>query len=193
MSCFSPGYDDKRFGGVNPYALGFGMMGDIRRISTEPTDEDRDWFPEIAGTGDWRDVLKDAWANYRDESFIRQYLSPEMMRKLKLFTLTDREDDSHYTVTAIHDERGYEKLRNSLAQSYDLSMVEPDIQVADVDLRGDRRLRLQHTMRDGIRLESAMRDQVIKHVKVLWGYDVTMSGIDRGSDKKVYEVSTAKM
>ena len=190
---FQPGYDDKRFGGVNPYALGFGMMGDIRRISTEPTDEDRDWFPEIAGTGDWRDVLKDAWANYRDESFIRQYLSPEMMRKLKLFTLTDREDDSHYTVTAIHDERGYEKLRNSLAQSYDLSMVEPDIQVADVDLRGDRRLRLQHTMRDGIRLESAMRDQVIKHVKVLWGYDVTMSGIDRGSDKKVYEVSTAKM
>ena len=106
-----PDFDDPRFGGINPYALGFAMMTDIRRISTEPTNEDREWFPEFAGSGDWRAVLRDAWANYRDESFIQQFLSPHLMRSLHLFALKDKEADSHYTVTSIHDERGYKRLR----------------------------------------------------------------------------------
>jgi len=41
-----------------------------------PDDEDRAWFPDIAGTGDVMAVLRDVWANYRDESFISQFLSP---------------------------------------------------------------------------------------------------------------------
>ena len=49
-----PDFDDKHFGGINPYALGFAMMTDIKRIATEPEDEDREWFPELAGSGDWR-------------------------------------------------------------------------------------------------------------------------------------------
>jgi stage V sporulation protein R len=35
---------------LNPYALGFAMYTDIRRICEHPTDEDRDWFPDIAGS-----------------------------------------------------------------------------------------------------------------------------------------------
>ena len=44
---FQPEFDDQRFSGFNPYALGFAMMQDIARIVTEPDDEDREWFPEI--------------------------------------------------------------------------------------------------------------------------------------------------
>ncbi len=58
---FQPGFDDPRFPGINPYALGFAMMQDIERICVAPTAEDRDWFPEIAGTGLWRETLLDAW------------------------------------------------------------------------------------------------------------------------------------
>ena len=72
---FQPEFDDPRYSGINPYALGFAMMTDIKRICEEPTTEDRDWFPAFAGKGDWRAVLKDAWANYRDESFIEQFLA----------------------------------------------------------------------------------------------------------------------
>ena len=39
---FQPAYDDPRYSGINPYALGLDMMQDIRRIATEPTAEDRD-------------------------------------------------------------------------------------------------------------------------------------------------------
>ncbi len=49
---FQPDFDDPRFSGFNPYALGFAMMQDIERIVTNPDDEDREWFPDIAGTGD---------------------------------------------------------------------------------------------------------------------------------------------
>ena len=73
---FQPDFDNKYFSGFNPYALGFAMMQDIERIVTNPEDEDREWFPDIAGKGDTMGVLRDVWANYRDESFISQFLSP---------------------------------------------------------------------------------------------------------------------
>ena len=33
---FQPGFDDPRFSGLNPYALGFAMMSDIKRICDRP-------------------------------------------------------------------------------------------------------------------------------------------------------------
>ena len=59
-------YDDPRYNGVNPYALGFAMMQDIQRICVAPTAEDHEWFPDLAGRADWRGALKDIWANFRD-------------------------------------------------------------------------------------------------------------------------------
>jgi spore cortex formation protein SpoVR/YcgB (stage V sporulation) len=189
---FQPEFDDPRYSGINPYALGLAMMEDIKRICTEPTPEDEEWFPEIAGCGDWRGTLKDAWANYRDESFIQQFLSPHVMRKLRLFVLADDSTDTHFTVTNIHDERGFKNLRRALARSYDLGAIEPDIQVVDVDLRGDRKLRLQHAMRDGVPLAERSRDEVLKHVRRLWGYEVCLVGVDRDSGKSEYDASSDK-
>ena len=71
-----PDFDDPRYGGINPYALGFAMMEDIERVCREPTEEDRSWFPDWAGSGDPMPVLREAWAEYRDESFVLQFLSP---------------------------------------------------------------------------------------------------------------------
>src|SRR3546814_6992115 len=68
-------FDTPGYNGINPYALGFGMMTDIERICTDPTEEDREWFPDIAGSKEPMEVLKHIWANYRDESFIAQFLS----------------------------------------------------------------------------------------------------------------------
>ncbi|RYE61104.1 MAG: SpoVR family protein, partial [Oxalobacteraceae bacterium] len=56
---FQPGFDDPRFSGFNPYALGFAMMQDIERIVSDPTEEDREWFVDIAGKGDVMGVLRD--------------------------------------------------------------------------------------------------------------------------------------
>jgi spore cortex formation protein SpoVR/YcgB (stage V sporulation) len=169
-----PDFDDPRFGGINPYALGFAMMQDIRRVCEAPTDEDREWFPEIAGSPDWRGVLKDAWANYRDESFIQQFLSPTVMRQFRMFALEDDAADPAYTVSGIHDEQGYRGVRDALARSRDISISEPDIQIVDVDLLGDRVLRLQHTRRNEVPLEASTREATLVHLRHLWGYEVTL-------------------
>lgn len=186
-----PDFDDPRFRGINPYALGFAMMTDIKRICCEPDDEDREWFPDIAGCGDWRGALKHAWADYRDESFIRQYLSPRLMRDLRLFVLLDQSSDQHYTVGGIHDERGYKAVREALARSYDIAVIEPDIQVVDVDLRGDRVLHLRHTMRDEVKLHQSSMGDVLAHVRRLWGYDVSLTGVDAQSSETRYRASTS--
>ncbi|TPL10048.1 SpoVR family protein [Mesorhizobium sp. B2-4-14] len=175
---FQPSFDDPRFSGINPYALGLDMMQDIQRISTEPTAEDRDWFPDIAGRGDWLETLLDAWANHRDESFIRQYLSPTLIRKWRFFVLGDGADQPHYEVASIHNERGYNRIRAALAQSYDLGASRPDIQVVDVALLGDRHLRLQHKVKNGIMLENESRDATLRHIRNLWGYEVSLVAID---------------
>ncbi|TPK96592.1 SpoVR family protein [Mesorhizobium sp. B2-4-12] len=175
---FQPSFDDPRFSGINPYALGLDMMQDIQRISTEPTAEDRDWFPDIAGRGDWLETLLDAWANHRDESFIRQYLSPTLIRKWRFFVLGDGAEQPHYEVASIHNERGYNRIRAALAQSYDLGASRPDIQVVDVALLGDRHLRLQHKVKNGIMLENESRDATLRHIRNLWGYEVSLVAID---------------
>lgn len=187
---FQPDFDDPRYSGLNPYTLGFNMMSDIKRIVTEPKDEDREWFPDLAGTGDWRAALKHAWANYRDESFIQQYLSPRLIRDMRLFVLTDESDDPFYEVADIHDDRGYRHVRQSLARGYDPGIADPDIQVVDADLKGDRVLRLKHTVRDGIPLAESDRNQTLWHLKRLWGYEVQLTGEDRMSGDLIYESTT---
>ena len=167
-------FDDPRYGGFNPYALGFAMMQDIQRICVAPTDEDRQWFPDIAGREDWPAVLRDVWANYRDKSFIRQFLSPRLMRKFKLFALTDRSADPTVRVDAIHDDEGYRRVRSALADSYDVGANEPDIQVVDVDLMGDRPLVLRHAMRNGVGLADTGREATMRHIRRLWGYQVRL-------------------
>jgi spore cortex formation protein SpoVR/YcgB (stage V sporulation) len=178
-----PDFDDRRYSGINPYALGFTMCQDIERIATEPTDEDRAWMPDLAGRGDAYGALREIWANFRDESFISQYLSPHVMRKMGLFHIVDDHDDDEMEVGAIHDERGYRNVRRALARQYDVARRDPDIQIVDVDLTGDRRLELKHTVLEGVTLEEKDADRVLQHLADLWGYQVRMVESD---DETVY-------
>ena len=175
---FQPDFDDPRYSGINPYALGFAMMRDIERICTEPTAEDQQWFPAIAGSGDVMAVLRDCWANYRDESFILQFLSPRLIRRFGLFHVLDDANEPKLRVEAIHDERGYRKIQRALARQYDIAWTVPDIQVADVNLETDRRLILHHRALNRVLLEERDARLVLQHLADLWGYDVLMKEVD---------------
>ena len=155
------------------------MMQDIERIIARPDAEDCEWFPEIAGTNDVMAVLRDIWANYRDESFISQFLSPRLMRRMRMFHLHD--DPANSTgvkVEAIHNERGYRRVRRELARQYDVSFIDPNIEIVDVDLAGDRRLLLRHAVVNGAVLHEADAKLVLQHLADLWSYDVLLTEVD---------------
>ena len=183
-----PPFDHPRYGGINPYALGFSMMRDIRRICEQPTDEDRYWFPDLAGT-DWISSLDFAKRNYKDESFIAQYLSPHLMREMRLFAVVDDDREDTYEISAIHDEAGYRRLRATLAAQYDLGNREPDIQVWRVDRRGNRALTLRHQQRGRRPLAPASAD-ALQHVARLWGFPVRLETV--GADGRIEAVTEAQ-
>jgi stage V sporulation protein R len=148
------------------------------RLPADPTEEDRNWLPDIAGGGDIEGTLKHIWANYRDESFISQFLSPRLMRSWRMFKVADREKEEAMKVDAIHDERGYREIRRALARQYDISWQEPDIQIVDVDLAGDRKLVLEHHVTNGVLLADKDADRVVQHLADLWGYEVVLNEVD---------------
>ena len=124
-------------------------------------------------------VLRDIWANYRDESFISQFLSPHLMRQMRMFHLHDDPAETEgIKVAAIHDERGYRRIRRELARQYDVGWTDPNIEVVDVDLAGDRRLMLRHAVVNGCLLEEADAKRVLQHLADLWSYDVLLREVD---------------
>jgi stage V sporulation protein R len=180
-------------GHFNPYALGFAMMTDLARICTDPTEEDRRWFSDISGNGDAIGTLRYAWANYRDESFLLQFLSPAVIRRFRLFRLLDDSEQSHLLVNAIHDDAGYREIRRTLARSYDPGETDPDIQVEDVDLEGDRRLLLRHRLKTGQILHKRDAEATLAHLAELWGYGVTLEEtLPDGSVVNTYKAEPRK-
>src|SRR5690554_1983501 len=173
---YQPPFDHPGYSGINPYTLGFSMMQDIRRICENPTDEDRYWFPDIAGS-DWRSTLDFAMRNFKDESFILQFLSPRVIRDLKLFSIIDDDREAHIEVGAIHDEEGYRAVREALAEHYNLGSREPNIQVYSVNLRGDRSLTLHHSRHDRKPLDESAQE-VLRHLHRLWGFEVRLYSME---------------
>lgn len=171
-----PDFNDPRYSGLNPYALGFAIFRDIKRICENPTEEDLEWAPHLKGVG-WVEAVREAMSGYNDSGFIAQYLSPKVMRDFKFFALEDRQNEAEYTVEAIHNERGYQRLRGLLSEKYTRAARVPQIQVAGANLGGDRTLTLRYIPYRGRPLEEKSAKQVLEHVKFLWGYEVKLEGL----------------
>lgn len=184
---FQPAYNETRiingkevsiYNGINPYALGLNMWRDIQRICRTPTKEDRKWFPDIADS-DWLTTMKFAMENFKDESFIAQYLSPKVIRDMRLWGVTydPRADENNYTVGAIHNEDGYRDLRRIFAKQYDVGANDPDIQVWNVDFRHDRTLTLRHIEHDDRPLHKGTAEEVLKHLYQLWQCPIRLEAV----------------
>ena len=166
-------WDSKYYSGINVYALGFAMMKDIERICTEPDEEDIKWFPDICNT-DPLETIKDIVANYRDESFIQQFLSPKIMRKFKLFSIHIDQDKSYLQVNATHDDDSFRQVRSALAEQYDLSRSIPQIEIVKVDWNDDRTLYLEHTTKNNQRMDYERVKKTMEYIHQLWGFPIDM-------------------
>lgn len=184
---FQPGFDSPYYSGLNPYTLGFNIFNDLKRMSLNPTEEDKEWFPNVAGNKDWQGTFRYIVENFKDESFILQYLSPKVMRDMRLFEVTDKEESRHYEISSIHNKQGYKNVRKSLSETYNRSTYIPEIEVYDVDVRGDRTLTLNYTSIDDKSLDPNDVDVVVDNISLLWGFTVKL--IEDGNENHIITVS----
>lgn len=166
----------------NPYKLGWEIFKDIKRMCETPTKEDELWFPHLVGKPFWPE-FRHAFKNFKDTSLIQQYVSPKLIRDFKLMALHDGGDQvDHYDVTEVSDEVGYGKIRKMMADSKDINLRLPRIEVADVLSKGDRRLILKHHMNGNIELDREEAAKTLKLVYRLWQFPVEIQSFKKNED-----------
>lgn len=181
---YQPSFNSPYYNGLNPYTLGYKMMQDIKRICENPTEEDKQWFPYLAKT-DWLTSLDFAMRNFKDESFISQYLSPQLIRELKLFQIHDDDRAKEIVIADIHNETGYQNIRDALSKQYNLSYQDPDIQVYEVDIEGDRSLTLRH-IQNNRRPLGKETEEVLKHLYRLWKFPIKLYSLTPEGEEIAY-------
>ena len=164
---------------LNPYALGFAAWNEIKRVCEAPTAEDREYLPDIAGKN-WLDTFHDIMRNYRDESFLLQFLTPKLVREFRLMAIQTGEGLDHWTVSDTAGSDGFKSIRSQLAAGYRLESYMPDISVVRYGRDTDRKLVLQHQSYNGRSLLAEETEQTLKHLRWLWGFDVSLEALDQG-------------
>ena len=158
---YQPEYTSPRYSGYNPYALGFDIFQDIKTKA-------------IARGDDWVDAWKDAVENYRDESAIRQFLSPEIIRKWRMMEIDNYETRDFMEVTAIQDDDHYNRIRETLADEHTIDAKKPMIEVINSNAYGDRTLELLYTPYRGSSLHKRQADDTLHYIEKLWQYPVEL-------------------
>lgn len=162
---------------MNPYAIGYAMYCDIERICNDPTEEDRRWFKHFAGSGDWIGMTKHAMENSSDETFVEQYLSPTVMRKFSMFSLEGMKKNNYYEITAIHNQDGFAKIRQELAENYRFSGKVPNVSIHDYQ-DFDRCLILRHKVERDASLDEKSATMVLQHMHKHRGYPVVIESVN---------------
>lgn len=185
-------FDSQYFSHINPYTLGFGIYSDIKRICESPTDEDKKWFPDLINMN-WLDAVHNAMEHYKDESFVSQYLSPHLIRESKLFTIMDDDINDYIEISAIHNNDGYQHIRDVLSSQYNIGDQEPNIQVFHVDVRGSRSLTLRYYQHQRKPLDNSA-EEVLKHFYYLWGFPIILEIVNEaGEPIKTYHCPPEKI
>lgn len=148
-------------GAINPYYIGFKMYMDIeKRYGLDKVFEVR--------------------AFDRDQSFLRRYLTYELIHDLNLFEYAREGKD--IVITEVADDKGWEKIRNTLSDTAGMGAI-PYIRVVEMSDK-DRTLILEHVY-DGRELELNYARETLKHIVDIWGHKVVLKTLLEGKVKEI--------
>jgi stage V sporulation protein R len=155
-------------GQVNPYHLGLRIWEDIYRRWNEPTKEEikRDGAPTKSADEKMFEVREVE----RDASFIRRYLTEELMREMDMFEYEQRGDE--YVISKVSDDEGWRTVKETLIKSVGASSI-PVIKVEDADFGQNRTLYLKH-YHDGRDLQLEYGEKTMNYLQRLWGREVVL-------------------
>ena len=155
-------------GSLNPYHLGLKVWDDILRRFGGPPPEEREAHG-IAGS-DAMAKLFEVRAADRDVSFLRRFLTRELIEALDLFEYREQGED--LVVSNVADDEGWEQVKATLLANVGLGNV-PVIKVDDAGFGRDRTLLLQHDF-DGRELQLDYAERTLAYLYQLWGSKVVL-------------------
>jgi stage V sporulation protein R len=158
-------------GSLNPYHVGMKVWEDIEKRWNHPTPEEIKEFGPRKQNGN--EKIFEVREVERDASFLRRYLTEELMRELKLFEYKSRGNDQ--VVTHVADKDNWRQIKDTLIQNVGTGSI-PVIKVEDSDYKNNRTLLLKHD-HDGRDLQLDYAEKTLQYVQQLWGHDVTMETI----------------
>lgn len=171
-------------GGLNPYHLGFVIWNDIekrwnegetgREYSDDTPENDPSTLDENDTPG--RKKLFEVRESDRDTSFLRRFLTVDIMRELDLFQHEKRGKDR--IITKVADEENWKVIKETLIRNVGTGSI-PVIKVEDADFGGNRTLYLKHD-HEGRDLLLEYAEHTLKHVGGLWGREVVLETILNG-------------
>ena len=155
-------------GSINPYYLGFKIWTDIVRRCDEPTEEEIQQYgaPQESGL---RKIFGIREVD-RDVSFLRRFLTKELMHEMDMFQYERRGQD--YVVTDISDGQNWQKVKDTLLLNVGMGSA-PVIEIIDADYHKNRILYLQHS-HDGRDLELVYAEHTLQYIYQLWGREVQL-------------------
>lgn len=158
-------------GSLNPYHVGMKIWEDIERRWNNPSAEETEEFGPRTKGG--TEKLFEVREVERDASFLRRYLTEELIRELNLFEYKSRGNDQ--VVSRVADEENWRQIKETLIQNVGTATI-PVIKVEDSDYQSNRTLLLKHH-HDGRDLQLEYAEKTLKYVQQLWGRDVAMDTI----------------
>lgn len=107
------------YSSINPYKLGFHIYKEIQRVCKEQDPESLIYVPVLKGMN-WVDGVQYAMEHFRDDSFISQFVTPNLIRKLKIACIRTKEykrDGAIKEVMYSHLD-DYDSIRLHLGEQY---------------------------------------------------------------------------
>jgi stage V sporulation protein R len=152
-------------GSINPYHLGFKIWEDLYRRHTSPTPEEikKHGAPTKSG----KEKIFEAREVERDSSFLRRYLTEELMRELDMFEYEARGDE--LVIDKVSDKDGWKAVKETLIRNVGAGSI-PVIKVEDADFGQNRTLYLKH-YHDGRDLQLEYAEKTLAFVQRLWGHE----------------------
>jgi stage V sporulation protein R len=155
---------------LNPYYVGMKIFEVIERRWDNPTPEERAKYKRMGGQG--RQKIFEVREQENDVSFIRNYLTRDLVEELDLYVYELRDGE------AVIVEKDWEKVRDILLQGM-VNFGNPYIVVQDGDYRGNRELYLKH-QHEGQDLDIRYAEKTLQYVYRLWGRAVHLETVYDG-------------
>jgi stage V sporulation protein R len=158
---------------LNPYYLGLKIFEDIERRWDHPTKEEQARFGRVPGKG--RDKIFEVRELDSDTSFLRNYLTKELVKDLDLYIFEKKGPEWKIT------DKTWENIREQLVYSK-VNGGFPSLMVKDGDFNRVGELYLIHEY-EGMELDLKYVERTLPYVVQLWGKNVHLETFVE--DKKI--------